>query len=107
VATLLRRRSGRWGDDVMVDSGRLMTTIKQCMGYFRPSASSPNVHPKAKANAWGRPVDIGGEERRKGMSDVNDGYLGVVLADDKPTAMTVLDKQKPTSVEEWTMQSSQ
>jgi hypothetical protein len=24
VATMLRRRSGRWGDDVMVNSGRLM-----------------------------------------------------------------------------------
>jgi len=55
----------------------------------------------------GAPVGMGGEERRKGMSDGNYGLLRAVLADDGPTVMTILDKQKPTSVGEWTMQSSQ
>ena len=81
----------------------MMTTIKQCMGYFCPCAPSPNVHPKA----GGAPVGMGGEERRKGMSDGNDGKLGAVLANNGPTAMTISDKKKPTSVGEWTMQSSQ
>ena len=55
----------------------------------------------------GAPVGMGGEERRKGMSDGNDGKLGAVLANNGPTAMTISDKKKPTSVGEWTMQSSQ
>ena len=29
-----------------------MTTIKQCIGYFRPRAPSPNVHPKGQGHLW-------------------------------------------------------
>ena len=78
------------------------------LGILSPARPSPNVHPKAWGRLWAWAVRR--EERECLMATTaNWGRWAPVvclLANDGPTAMTALDKQKPTRVGEWTMQSS-